>query len=202
MENLTAALPPPASLISVSDQQFQDMLSSWFEEKGIISDLRSQVRYKMINVLKNTVIGRDICKKSSQTISLSKQAVNLVVAEHLMQNKYQYSLSIFNTEASLTNMFPEYGYKCLNELENNPFNRENILNVLELMNISKNSKICEEILKLYFQETDRKSLLECLITWLSKATSLKQPLQFNLDPKFIGNQHLNYLSLTLVFIKN
>lgn len=186
MENLTAAVPPSASLMPLSDQQFQDMLSAWFEGKGIISDLRSQVRYKMINVLRNTVIGRDICKRSAQTVSLSKQAVNLVVAEHLMQNKYQYSLSIFNTEASLTSIFPEFGYKSLNELEYNPFIRENVLNVLELVGISKNSNICEEILALYYKETENKSLLECLITWLSEVTKLKRAEQVEINSEFIG----------------
>ncbi|KAJ8929508.1 hypothetical protein NQ314_017801 [Rhamnusium bicolor] len=151
MENLCAAIPVGDLSNNLSAQEFQKMLCSWFEEK---------------------VIGRDIGKRTLQRISLSKQAVNLIVAEFLMQNKCHYTLSIFNTEASLTNILPEYPVifenDTMKEKEMYHFDKENILNMMELIGITKGSIYCDELLSSYFGGQENNSILSCLISLLCK----------------------------------
>ncbi|CAH1104124.1 unnamed protein product [Psylliodes chrysocephalus] len=167
MDNIEAAIPMLSPSTNISSQEFQSLLTSWYEEKGILSQLRAQLRFKMINVLKNTAIGRDITKKTSQTsISLSKQAINLIVAEFLMKNNFDYSLSIFNTEAGLSSMYidnlvNESGKQSLH------FDKENIVNILELIGINKTTYLCEDILNIYYDNDENIPLLSCLINMLS-----------------------------------
>nr|XP_023021131.1 uncharacterized protein LOC111509590 [Leptinotarsa decemlineata] len=168
MENLNAAIPAIDNLSNLSPQEFQNMLTSWFEEKGIVSDLRSHLRFKMINVLKNTAIGRDINKKTPHHNTLSKQAINLIVAEFLMKNNCHYSLSIFNTEAALTNIFPEYPLFD-NSKEPFQYDSETILNILELIGVSKGSEFAKAVLNLYFQSQEN-CILSCLVILLCKLT--------------------------------
>ncbi|KAG5881116.1 hypothetical protein JTB14_032293 [Gonioctena quinquepunctata] len=169
MENLAAAIPPVDDSSTLSPQEFQNMLTTWFEEKGIVSDLRSHLRFKMVNVLKNTAIGRNINRKTSQHTSLSKQALNLIVAEFLMRNNCYYSLSIFNTEAALTNVFPEYPMFDSSK-EAFRYSSEDILNILELIGVPKSSEFSKEVLDMYFQSKDN-CILSCLVTLLCKLTS-------------------------------
>ncbi|XP_056648215.1 uncharacterized protein LOC130452789 [Diorhabda sublineata] len=168
MKELFAAIPAADSPRNVSSQEFQDMLTSWFEKKGILCELRTSLRYKMINVIKNTSIGRDIVQKSHpSTISLSKQAISLIVAEFLMKNNCDYSLSLFNTEAGLSRTFSDNIANEENKLTLQ-FDKENILNILELIGIHKTSNICKEILDVYYMNNERNSFLSALISVLSK----------------------------------
>lgn len=167
MENLTAAIPTDATTKELSAEGFRNLLSSWFEEKGIVSDLKSHVRYRMINILKNTAIGRDIVRKSLQKTSLSRQAVNLIVAEYLMQNHYHYTLSIFNTEAGLTDIFPVSGE--FNDSNPAKFDPDNVRNIMELIGISKMNILSNELLSSYYTDQDA-SILSSLVTLLHRLT--------------------------------
>ncbi|XP_050508547.1 uncharacterized protein LOC126885835 [Diabrotica virgifera virgifera] len=194
MEGLTAAIPAVDPSKNLSSQEFQDLLTSWFEQKGILSELRTNLRYKMINILKNTTIGRDIIRKSPpSSMSLSKQAVNLIVAEFLMRNHCDYSLSLFNTEAGLSTSFSDNIVNENNKLISLQFDRENILNILELIGVHKTSDLCQEILNIYYKNCDNISLLSALITVLSKSVpeNVQAKKEINLD-----------LSTEVDFIKN
>lgn len=168
MKDLFAAIPAADSPRNVSSQEFQDMLTSWFEKKGILCELRTSLRYKMINVIKNTSIGRDIVQKTNpSSISLSKQAISLIVAEFLMTNNCDYSLSLFNTEAGLSRTFSDNIANEENKLTLQ-FDKENILNILELIGVHKTSNICSEILDIYYGNNECNSFLSALVSVLSK----------------------------------
>ncbi|CAG9819587.1 unnamed protein product [Phaedon cochleariae] len=170
MDNINVAIPFTGSKASnMSAEEFQTLLTSWFEEKGIITDLRSQLRFKMINILKNTAIGRNISKRSVSHHSLSKQAINLIVAEFLMVNKYHYSLSVFNTEAALTNVFPEY-LKFDDIQEPFRYSFENLSNIFELIGVQRNSEFGKEALNSYCNNSDS-SILSCLVNSICKLSN-------------------------------
>lgn len=43
---------------NMTTDEFQSKLYVWFEEKGVLSDLRTHLRHQMINALKTTEIGK------------------------------------------------------------------------------------------------------------------------------------------------
>ncbi|CAG9859847.1 unnamed protein product [Phyllotreta striolata] len=195
MDNIEITNPIISQPENLSSDEFKALLTDWYEEKGILSQLRAQLRFKMINVLKNTAIGREITKKTSQTsMCLSKHAVNLIVAEFLMKNNYEYSLSIFNTEAGLCNM---YTNNLVNQSEKNllQFDLDNLINILELVGINKMSELFSNILDRFCSNEENVSVLACLINMLSHLSmdsevdppDLKQKMFADLtcEPEFI-----------------
>lgn len=194
MDNLKPAITAHTP-VNLNDGEFQSMLSAWLEDKGIISDIRSQIRFKMVNVLRNTTIGRNTCRKLLQNSSLSKQALNMIVAEYLLRNNYEYSLSVFNTEASMLNVIPGYPKQSNGtEVHKNIFNNDNMLHLLELIGIHKNCSTGQEILNLYYREPRYNSILYCLIYTLSVQIK-KNDKQVNEQQSKHFGKHLKIISL-------
>lgn len=203
MENLQPAMQNVSSPENLNVVEFQSVLKSWLEDKGVIADIQSHIRFKMVNILKNTTIGRNICRKLSQNISLSKQALNMIIAEYLLRNDYEYSLSLFNTEAFLINVFPEIALQKPNdnEVPKNLFDCKNVLNILDLIGIPKYSMIGKDILKIYFQEPNCNTILDSLVHILNLQTN-KNHETGESEPKYVDltnepnlvKQIINYLN--------
>lgn len=166
MDNLRPALPKMEIPENLTEIEFQNSLALWLEDKGIIADIRSQICYKMVNILRNTIVGKNTCQKISQNASLLTQALNMIVAEYLSRNKYEYTFSIFITEASLTILKTSF-QNIENKIHKNIFNNENLSHVFEIIGISKMSNAGKEILEIY-QESDTNSVLYCLILYIIK----------------------------------
>lgn len=172
----------------LNESEFQEMLSSWLDEKGIIGDIKSQICLRMVDILRNTLIGKTCFreKPSEQT-----KVLNLMVAEYLLNNNYEYSLSVFSTEAlsnSLANSFTEI---ALVQGVKNVFSHENISYIFDKLGI-KNSGVDEEILKIYYQESSFYSLLYCVIYRLAIQSTKKF--------KYVRDTHHNYLGKQFQFI--
>lgn len=182
MDKFTPALPKFESPSTLNDVMFQSMLSSWLEDKGFITEIQSQIRYKLINILRNTAVGKN--SKLLKHNNFLRQALNMIVVEYLFSNDYEYSLSVFSTEAALTHVMP-------NNLLHSPSNQGihkkldyvDILHIFELLGLPEASAISSEILKIYQQETKFNSLLLCLVNLLKKQTKneVKVKLQSNND---------------------
>lgn len=66
-----------------------------FEEKGIINKLRAHIREQMISALKDT----PSWKVNKTNVSSPKiQAINLLIADFLMNQDNLFTLSVFITE--------------------------------------------------------------------------------------------------------
>lgn len=179
MEKVDPAIPKVQTAAIVNDVVFQTMLSSWLEEKGFIQDIRSQIRFQLVNILKNTALGRNTVRKISSSKSVSTQAVNMIVAEYLLKNEYHYSLSVFMAESSLVSVIPDITLKSSNSSSEPMFKNEDILNIFELLGISKAS-MGRKILSLYHEQSNSNSILFCLIYILSMQVTdnneiMKQP---------------------------
>lgn len=172
------------SLKGLSPQEFQQMLSAWFQEKGIVQDMKSYLKFQMVNVLKNTVIGKNIKKGSVQTFTLAQQASHLIVAEYLMYHGCHFALSLFCTEVNLSTILPEL--KLFFEGENvskdafRQFDKENLIHILEIIGISKGSQYFSNIVNEYFESKTGIPLLLCLLHLIGqdgfKATTNEEQL--------------------------
>ncbi|XP_044254038.1 uncharacterized protein LOC123004709 [Tribolium madens] len=152
----------------MSSKEFQRMLYTYFEEKGLVDDLRSYLRVLMIKQLKNTKVGKI---EQKQQFSLSKQALSLVIADYLLHEGCHYTLSIFSTEVpGVAPQIPFSLYEAHNLRNKWRFDEESLVNVLELIGISKNSGESLKISARYFRNEE--SLLSCLIA--SKSAALEE----------------------------
>lgn len=141
----------------LSPEEFHRKLYAFFEDRGVLSDLRSHLRTKMINVLKETPIGRSDWKKS---MSPKLQAINLLFAEFLIQQNCFYSLSVFSTEVPLASILPELNGNFVKKPESGwKFERKEAFDILETLGFEKDG----EILESYYGVDNRESLLWCIL---------------------------------------
>ncbi|EFA02033.1 uncharacterized protein LOC103312578 [Tribolium castaneum] len=152
----------------MSSKEFQRTLYTYFEEKGLVDDLRSYLRVLMIKQLKNTKVGKI---EQKPQFSLSKQAFSLVIADYLLHEGCHYTLSIFSTEVpGVAPQNPFSLYEAHNSRNKWRFDEESLLNVLELIGISKTSGESLKISARYFRNGE--SLLSCLVA--AKSANLEE----------------------------
>lgn len=108
-ENIKPAIIPATTqeVGEMSAEEFQRTLLRWFEEHGVVSELRTHLRRNMVDILHNTPLGQSVSQRRTP-ISSKDQVINLLIAEFLMRNKYQFSLSVFSSEVPLSNVLPQY----------------------------------------------------------------------------------------------
>lgn len=190
MENLNPALPKIENPTNLNDVVFQSTLSSWLEDKGLIADIQSQIRLKLVNILRNTAIGRNLYKKFAQNNSLFKQALNMIVAEYLLRNEYEYSLSVFSTETALLNVSNYLLQDSEHRLNKKMFDFNDILHIFEVIGIPETTKMGSEILKLYKDSEGGSSILCCLINALKIQTKTQSEL--DTDQKVPFGKYYNF----------
>lgn len=102
------------------------------------------------------------------------QAVNLLLAEFLIQQNCFYTLSVLSTEVPLVNILPELNNNFLNKPDAGwKFEEKDALDILETLGFGKDS---EEIVKTYFDADNKEALLFCILKTPSK--DLKGVMQY------------------------
>lgn len=186
MDKLNPALPKFENPSTLNDVMFQSMLSSWLEDKGFIAEIQSQIRYKLIHILRNTAVGKSLNSKFSKLNSFSRQALNMIVLEYLFSSDYDYSLSVFSTESFLTHVMPS---NLLHSPSNHEIHKKleynDILHIFELLGFPEASTISSEVVNIYQQETQFNSILLCLINLLKMKT--KNEVKVKLQPNYDEN---------------
>ncbi|ENN71400.1 hypothetical protein HUJ04_010618 [Dendroctonus ponderosae] len=190
MENLTPAIQSvnEKTLKELSPQEFQQVLSVWFHDKGIVQDMKSYLKFQMINVLQNTVIGKNIKTYSSgSAYSLSQQALHLIIAEYLLHYQCDFALSLFSSEVNIRNLLPETKRLFSSEPTTKKpirFDKENLKNILEIVGICKDSQEHLKIISKYF-ESDENPLLFCILSLIGKEpTKAGENSQYYQDEAF------------------
>lgn len=172
----------------LSPQEFQRQLYSWFEDRGLLAELRAHLRLQMINILKSTGIGKNTIK---QGISPKLQALNMLIAEFFLHQEYHYSLCVFTTEVPLVNIFADMPNCLINKSspELKPikwrFTEKDMWDLLETLGITQNTDEGNHIKKLYYDSDE--SLLTSLIRMLYKMKIVKEES----SNKLPANENLN-----------
>ncbi|KAF3420460.1 hypothetical protein E2986_07658 [Frieseomelitta varia] len=109
------------------DPEYYSSLYKWFEKCGVISNIRTHLRQNLINALKN--YGP---KSAKQYI------YDLLIAEYLLNHNYEYTLSVFASEAPLLVNFSNKTVEISgdNEKDNKKLQNDYILHVLETLGIN------------------------------------------------------------------
>ncbi|XP_017783758.1 PREDICTED: oral-facial-digital syndrome 1 protein-like [Nicrophorus vespilloides] len=160
LEEITPALSSPTGSV-LSQDDFHRLLYDYFEDKGILTDLRAHLRTQMIKILKDTSLGTVITNKHKE-ISPKSQALNLLIAEYMLQKQYHYALSVFTTEVPLGQIFPTIN----DEIMEYRFPENDMWDILETLGIIKNSEQGKTISNNY-TSTNEESLLNCILKTMS-----------------------------------
>ncbi|XP_026807049.1 uncharacterized protein PFB0145c-like isoform X2 [Rhopalosiphum maidis] len=165
----------------------QSKLNSWFEEKGIINKLRAQIREQMISALEDSTI----LNTNKRNVNSPKiQAINLLVADFLINQENLFTLSVFTTEVPLLANLHEFS-SYINRLGDSTqkipvtkptFQLNDVQDILEALGIQPNTDITELTCQYYFNEKQVHSLLACLfksITTIRNNLSKYNTVQIN-----------------------
>lgn len=145
----------------LSTEEFQHSLFEYFEEKGILSNLRAHLRSQMVNVLQETCLGKAIISKKPE-ISPKLQAQNLLIAEYLLQRNYHYTLSVLSSEVPLNNVFPSKPIDCQNKSPAFRFAKNDLSDILEAIGFNRQPELADMLL-LNYKSNDKESLLTCIL---------------------------------------
>lgn len=178
IDNIIPAIRPPDNQIEseLSSQEFQRRLYSWFEEQGLLSDLRARLRVQMINVLKGTALGPTVSGQIRQSVSPKIQAVNLLIAECLLHQNCHYTLSVFSIEEPMVSVLPEMNNSVMHgaskaqsgSLHTWRFAENDVFDILETLGIGTVTEGGAEIFDQYFDKNSTECLLMCIIRSLPK----------------------------------
>ncbi|KAK5644230.1 hypothetical protein RI129_008075 [Pyrocoelia pectoralis] len=158
----------------MSAEEFQKRLYMWFEDRGLLAELRAHLRKQMISALRDTSIGH-VVTQHKQGVSPKTQAFNLLVGEFLLRYDYHYSLSVFSTEVPLTNTLPEVPLSLNSSLDKDTckawkFAEKDMWDILETVGVVRESEIGEKIHAEYYDRGEQ-PLLTCLIKFPNRANS-------------------------------
>ncbi|KAJ2945242.1 hypothetical protein O0L34_g9313 [Tuta absoluta] len=178
MEDVEIARSPCADTknrkIAIADRDkesvdnFQKFFYELFEKNGILNDLRAYLRRHIVDVLKNSNAGETPLsqKHFSERLELKAQALNILVAEYLLQSDFHYTLSVFVSEIPLANMVFDFAGSLMKGegVAGLRFKDKDVWSIIQHLGIKCDSKQICRILDLY--KNENQPLLLCIIKGL------------------------------------
>ncbi|XP_054978355.1 centriole and centriolar satellite protein OFD1 isoform X2 [Sorex araneus] len=131
----------------VSQDELRKKLYRTFKERGVLDTLKTQLRQQMIQELMQPVLCGDVHPQPMpvEGSTLSVEASNILVADHLQRCGYEYSLSVFYPESGLS--------------REKMFTMEDLL---QLIQISPQSSIYKTLISRFDKENKKGFLMEFL----------------------------------------
>ncbi|XP_076235703.1 uncharacterized protein LOC143180062 [Calliopsis andreniformis] len=142
------------------DQEYYSSMYKWFENSGVISNIRTHLRQNLINALKS----KDLVLKSSGPKSAKQYVYDLLIAEYLFNHNYAYTLSVFASEAPLLINFSNKTVQTSNGNEKNSKEKlqsDYITHALETLGINPHDAKGQYVISQY-NENDMPLLL-CIL---------------------------------------
>jgi len=148
-----------------------DTICFRFENRGLLDELRAHLRQQMVIALRDTSLrpGPSRCLKSNMSPTI--QAINLLVAEFLLQQDHHYTLSVFTSEVPLLRNMPEFivsgsqisaGSNTTDE--SMPcFHHQDIKDIMEILGLSLDTEVGNRIYCQYEDNSKNTALLTCLL---------------------------------------
>ncbi|KAG8233754.1 hypothetical protein J437_LFUL003824 [Ladona fulva] len=124
--------------------------------------LRTYLRHQLISALKRTHLSSDYLNKKRNNLSIKDASLNLLIAEYLVLQNYQYTASIFYSEEPRLGQLP-IQLKLPNEGgDSSKFFTENeVEEILESLNMVHSSKFVREVIDTYSKHST--SLLKAIV---------------------------------------
>ncbi|XP_053989218.1 centrosomal protein of 63 kDa-like isoform X1 [Hylaeus volcanicus] len=141
------------------DQKYISSMYKWFEECGVISNIRTHLRQNLVNALKN----KDLVLKSDGPKSAKQYVYDLLIAEYLFNHNYAYTLSVFASEAPLLVNFSNKTMEKSdrNENDNEKLRSDYVLHALETLGINPHDTKGKHVISQYIKND--MPLLLCIL---------------------------------------
>lgn len=168
-----------------------------FENRGVLDDLRTHLRQQMIMALKDTSLRPISSGRLKSNLSPKIQAINLLVAEFLLQQHHHYTLSVFTSEVPLLRSMPEFTMSGTHisadgktDGDSMPrFHHQDVKDIMEILGLPLDTEIGNQICLKYQENSKSTALLTCIVQNISlvlKSMSQIGKKNLLLDPSGTG----------------
>lgn len=146
-----------------------------FENRGVLDELRTHLRQQMIMALKDTSLRPNSSGRLKSNLSPKIQAINLLVAEFLLQQHHHYTLSVFTSEVPLLRSMPEFKMSGTHisadgktDGESMPhFHHQDVKDIMEILGLPLDTEVGNNICLEYHDNLKNTALLTCIVQNIS-----------------------------------
>uniref|UniRef100_A0A1B6CJ66 LisH domain-containing protein n=1 Tax=Clastoptera arizonana TaxID=38151 RepID=A0A1B6CJ66_9HEMI len=168
-----------------TDKDVPRKLFEWYENRGLLLELRAHMRQQMVLALQENLTGVSSCKKKLSS-SPKFQAMRMLIADFLLQQEHHYTLSVFSTEVQILNSLPEFSSYIAEILNNSKngnlpittpaprFSFTDIKDILDTLGLPSKIEVGAKAAYLYVETGE--ALLTCIVRSLSDV-NLVLPIQ-------------------------
>nr|CAD7458935.1 unnamed protein product [Timema tahoe] len=163
--------------MNVARNNFKLYWCKRFNDRGYLGKLQTLLRQQMISALQDTPLGTRPEGRLWCAVSPKCYAINLLIAEFLLQQEYHYTLSVFTSEVPLLRNLPEFsvtlgsvagavkvdGGKGLSHFQN-----RDVTDIMEALGFPADSDEVKALYSMY--RSKRESLLTCFIRTISETS--------------------------------
>jgi hypothetical protein len=152
-----------------------------FENQGLLDELRTHLRQKMVTALRDTSLRPSPSGRLKSRLSPKIQAVNLLVAEFLLQQDHHYTLSVFTSEVPLLRSMPEFkksgtqisaGSDTVGESIPH-FHHQDVIDIMEILGLPLDTEVGNGIYRQYQYNSENIALLTCILQNTVRALNSK-----------------------------
>jgi hypothetical protein len=161
-----------------------------FENQGLLDELRTHLRQQMITALRDTSLRPSPSRRLKSSLSPKIQAINLLVAEFLLQQDHHYTLSVFTSEVPLLRSMPEFK-KSRTQIssesdtvgESMPhFHHQDVKDIMEILGLPLDTEVGNRIYRQYQDNSQNVALLTCILQNTLRALNSKPHTEQNMFP--------------------
>jgi hypothetical protein len=150
-----------------------------FENQGLLDELRTHLRQQMITALRDTSLRPSPSRRLKSRLSPKIQAVNLLVAEFLLQQDHHYTLSVFTSEVPLLRSMPEFKkhgtrISAGSDTVSIPhFHHQDVKDIMEILGLPLDTEVGNGIYCQYQDNSENVALLTCILQNAVRALNSK-----------------------------
>lgn len=146
-----------------------------FENRGVLDDLRTRLRQQMVMALKDTSLRPSSSGRLKSNLSPKIQAINLLVAEFLLQQHHHYTLSVFTSEVPLLRSMPEFTMSGTRisadgktDGESMPrFHHQDVKDIMEMLGLPLDTEVGNQIYLQYQGNSKNAALITYIVQNIS-----------------------------------
>nr|CAD7408222.1 unnamed protein product [Timema cristinae] len=156
---------------------FPSPSTQMFNDRGYLGKLQTLLRQQMISALQDTPLGTRPEGRLWCAVSPKCYAINLLIAEFLLQQEYHYTLSVFTSEVPLLRNLPEFSVTLGSVADAvkvdsgeglSHFQNRDVTDIMEALGFPADSDEVKALYSLY--QYKREPLLTCFIRTISETS--------------------------------
>lgn len=136
-----------------------------------MDESRAHLRQQMAKALRDTSLRHSPSRRLKSNVTPKIQAINLLVAEFLLQQDHHYTLSVFTSEVPLLRSMPEFTISGTQISAGSNatggsvprFQRQDVKDVMEILGLPLDTEVGKKIYCQYQDNSENAALLTCIL---------------------------------------